>query len=525
MASSAAPSKILVAGDTRGELGALFERAAAVDAKHGPFACLLCVGDFLGTNADAALAPYRASDGSEAERKAPLPTYFISAELGEAASPLLAGFAPGDELAPRISYLGPAGVRELGGLQVAFVSGAGEGEAGAQAVAELRALGASAAFGGVDVLLSARWPRGFFRAIDPTSLPADLLPDKDLPEVGSEALAELAVGLRARYHFCGGEGQAYARPAYRLPVGGGATQVCRLVALAPVGPDKKQKWLHALSLVPLAKMAPGALAQEPAGTTDCPYPYARLASGGGGGGGKRQRTEYVKDSRAWVNSSCWFCMSAPQFEAHLVASISDEAYVTLAKGPLVPHHCLVIPISHKPSSLDLAPHEQAEVAAYCDALRACFAASGESVLIFERYMGSGSFEHMHLQVVPLPHHLATGARDAFVARGKSRGINFEVLPAGASLASRFEARGTEPFFRVELPSGEQLLHMLASCPRKHPLQFGREVVAAMLGAPHRADWKVCMPPAGGSSVETVEAQATDAFKQLFAPHDPAGRGA
>ena len=50
-------TKVLVAGDVRGDLSRLFARAGSVHASKGPFDCLLCVGNALGTaTADALTA-------------------------------------------------------------------------------------------------------------------------------------------------------------------------------------------------------------------------------------------------------------------------------------------------------------------------------------------------------------------------------------------------------------------------------------------------------------------------------------
>lgn len=51
-----------------------------------------------------------------------------------------------------------------------------------------------------------------------------------------------------------------------------------------VGNSQKQKWLHALGLVPAAEMTPEALQAVPEGTTKCPY-----GGGKGGGEGGRKR--------------------------------------------------------------------------------------------------------------------------------------------------------------------------------------------------------------------------------------------
>merc|ERR1740124_1976412 len=83
----------------------------------------------------------------------------------------------------------------------------------------------------------------------------------------------------------------------------------------------------------------------------------------------------------------------------------------------------------------------------------------------------------HVQAVALPAALAAGAREHFERHGARVGISFEVLAAGSSLDAAMET--AEPFFRVELPSGEHLLHRMATNTRKHPLQFGREVGACV----------------------------------------------
>ncbi len=46
---------------------------------------------------------------------------------------------------------------------------------------------------------------------------------------------------------------------------------------------------------------------------------------------------------------CWFCLSNPDIEKHLIVSIGEEVYVAIAKGGLNHHHILAIPIPHYPS--------------------------------------------------------------------------------------------------------------------------------------------------------------------------------
>ena len=60
--------KLLVVGDVCGNLDTMYNKATAVNSKHGPFDAILCVGDFLGTD-EAALAPY-----TSGEKKGVLPS-------------------------------------------------------------------------------------------------------------------------------------------------------------------------------------------------------------------------------------------------------------------------------------------------------------------------------------------------------------------------------------------------------------------------------------------------------------------
>ena len=305
----ACPLLSLVAGDVKGNFAQLFGRVASVNANHGPFACVFCVGDFFGPDdgVDAAIAPVISGQSA-----LPLLTYFFASQQNSrpSVSKLLAGVSAGGEVAPNLVYLGASGLATLHGLEVAFAS-----DADAEGLDVLRERAPH--LGGVDLLLTHEWPRDWYKQLADGAVPADLLADRDLSEVGSELAAELAVALRPRYHFCASEGQFWQRPPFRQ--GGICGHVCRLVAMAHVQPDKKQKWVHALSLVPMKAMAAAQLGVAPPGTTGSPYPSAPPLPGAappppgaaGGRGTKRPRPDFVKDERPWVTQSCWFCMVRP----------------------------------------------------------------------------------------------------------------------------------------------------------------------------------------------------------------------
>lgn len=114
--------------------------------------------------------------------------------------------------------------------------------------------------------------------------------------------------------------------------------------------------------------------------------------------------------------SCWFCLSNPKVEKHLIVSIGSEMYVTLAKGPVVTSkdsqvpglgHLLMIPITHYPTFGKIPMETQIEVVAelekYKSAIRRLFDQYGQDIVIFE--VSRESFKglsHAHIQIVPVP---------------------------------------------------------------------------------------------------------------------------
>lgn len=78
---------------------------------------------------------------------------------------------------------------------------------------------------------------------------------------------------------------------------------------------------------------------------------------------------------------------------------------------------------------------------------------------------SGKGGHAHVQVVPVPNkHTSEDIEKAFRSYGQQTGIELEDDTENTNL------RRTENYFRVELPSGKTLIHMITG---PFDLQFGR----------------------------------------------------
>jgi len=90
-------------------------------------------------------------------------------------------------------------------------------------------------------------------------------------------------------------------------------------------------------------------------------------------------------------------------------------------------------------------------------------------VIFEVGRLSAKGGHAHVQVVPIPQNMEGQVVDAFVRGGQSMGIDFE---ADADEAMNFCAGGRCGYFKVELPDGKKMVHLMKDHVPFN-LQFGR----------------------------------------------------
>ena len=540
--------KVLIVGDVGGQFDALSARLKRVhESKHGPFDVVFCVGEFLGTNSN---------DASTID--CPLPVYFMSKRTSEAEALVTRS--------RRLHFLKGCGSIRVQELRVVFSTG----EASTDALKNVHtkvAVG-EPSFSGVDLLLTTSWPK---QMIDAARGPDSASSERSDESTGGD----LANSLKPRYHFAGGNGFYFARAPYRntLTRSLAQTHVTRFVGMGRVvdaalsGTTKASKWLHALQLMPMVHMKTSELLKIPAGSTSCPYlnaadteegrplkrrrangvpidrpafSAARAAEiereergralsngpsassqfffqqrrGGGRGGGRGLR------NRQPARRACWFCLSTPGFEAHLVASVGTHVYMALPKGPINEGHILLVPIDHNVSSFAVANSDvRNEIDAYLSALRAYFASKKMKIVCFEHnIVRPGVMKHMHLQVVPV-----TGSSDdasvrrAFERLGEKSNVRFDDLISDTVL------RTYSSYFLVTLPSGRRIVHVPPPVSRARTERtptgcrpsFGREAICGLLGLDkRRVNWKTCV------LTKDEETKQTNAFKGTFSPYDP-----
>lgn len=98
-----------------------------------------------------------------------------------------------------------------------------------------------------------------------------------------------------------------------------------------------------------------------------------------------------------------------------------------------------------------------------------FAKHDAAAVCFEVGRMSAKGGHAHVQVVPVPNKLAGSVEDVFRQEASAAGVAFEEDADGAL---REAAGGRAGYFRVDLPDGRKLVHLM----REHgpfSIQFGR----------------------------------------------------
>lgn len=235
--------------------------------------------------------------------------------------------------------------------------------------------------------------------------------------------------------------------------------------------------------------------------------------------------------------------------------MADESYLTIPRGPLpppssdsglgIPGHALIIPHTHVDDQIaveqraHLSPKEYDEMQRYRQALCRMVQAKANGTLGAVCWEVSRShIRHVHWQFVPVPSDLVSkgliqagfkvAAEDGNLPSFKKydptkmiaeKGDYFRIWvwkPAVAAKAPGLEQAEAEAEAKAEDEKGTEI-SMLMPIPssERFDIQFGRKVMAQLLGLGSRADWH--------DVTQTLDEEAADAeaFKAAFELYDPA----
>ncbi|GER35999.1 CwfJ-like family protein / zinc finger(CCCH-type) family protein [Striga asiatica] len=242
---------------------------------------------------------------------------------------------------------------------------------------------------------------------------------------------------------------------------------------------------------------------------DCKFKHSLQEEGRGFSGRSGSGTGSSTRSK-----ECWFCLSSPSVESHLITSIGEYCYCALAKGPLVQDHVLIIPIEHVPNTLSLPPESEKDLNKLQSSLKAYFKRQGKEAVFFEWVSKRGT--HANLQVVPIPSYRASSVENIFNLAAKKLGFTFTTIKNDNNSARKLVGMNldkNQSLFYVEVPGGTILSHGVEE-NEKFPFQFGREVLAGLLNIADKADWRNCQLR------KDEETKMADDFKSQFKEYDP-----
>ncbi|KAL3829987.1 hypothetical protein ACJIZ3_018789 [Penstemon smallii] len=572
----AASPRILLCGDALGRLNQLFKRVSTVNKSAGPFDALLCVGQFFPESPEQLEEFNEYIDGRS---KIPIPTYFIGDYGVGAPKVLSAaakgsanlGFKmDGFKVCENLYWLRGSGKFMLHGLSVAYLSGrlsATGQQFGAYSqddVDSLRAL--SEEPGIVDIFLTypccfwrsyhiagtigvyyAREPyinvgavhvtrfiglaqvgnkdkQKFIHALSPT--PASTMSAAEIctkppnTTVSPYSVSEKTIsGDRAIKR----PGDSDDMQHWRYDVSqkrqkhgeGDSNRLCfKFVSSGSCPRDEKCHFRHdadareqSIRGVCFEFLNKGKCERGP----DCKFKHS-LQDEGEGFSSRRSGSGTGSSNRS---KECWFCLSSPSVESHLITSIGEYCYCALAKGPLVQDHVLIIPVEHIPNTLSLPPECDKDLSKFQSSLKAYFLSQGKEVVFFEWVSKRGT--HANLQAVPVPSTKASSVGQIFNLAAKKLGFKFTIVENDNSLEGRKllgrHLDGNQSLFYVEIPGGTILSHIVED-NEIFPAQFGREVLAGLLNIADKADWRNCQLS------KDEETKMADSFKTRFEEYDP-----
>lgn len=359
----------------------------------------------------------------------------------------------------------------------------------------------------LDILITYQWPK--------------IISDEQcLTTVGSPKLDRVLSMTKPRYWFAVGNeaGRYFEREPFAWDRH--HQQMTRFISLAAHG--SKEKWIYAFNLS--ADPSEDAKSVEQFGQ----IPSRRQ---------KRQIEQVEQGKRAKQKvapSSCFFCLSNPKVELHMIVSIGQFAYMTIAKGPLTTSqplgfagHGLIIPIDHYATLRQYRDRDEPGVPVQDTKLYREMGSFKESVLKMYQLMGcsvvyweisKSTGVHFHTQFVPIP----AGKTDEFETFLEKQ-IDFSAQRYGEKMAysivtdeELYHTIDQQDYMLITV-AGSKKIHYLfklnGSAADRLDLQFPRKVVAFLLHLGKRIRWDRCK---GTISEESKE---RDAFKQKFKPFD------
>lgn len=538
----------VIVGDVNGQIAGLFSKLSALHAKQN-FAFAIIAGNLF---SDSAAASSDEDGGVKklisGEIEVPLPTYFSLGTRNLPVSVIDKLENNDGELCPNLYLLGrKVSVKTAEGFRIIAVGGK-QSQSDDESMSKFESFYSEADIqalvkenSNVDLLITSEWPAA---VRDGARASYDRAEE---PPQGVQSIADLCAATKPRYHFSASSSFYEREPFFHH--GESPRSVTRFISLAPFGNKAKQKWIYAFSLEPSSD-PPQAL---PEGCTASPFTgtkkrklesqdqsYSNFRYSNGNSGGDQSYFHYRKGKRHRMNQppptpgQCFFCLSNAACETHMIGSIGTDCYVAIAKGPLstketfadlgFPGHMLLIPLQHAPT-VSLIPDKgtqrstMIELQKYRDALHKMLAVkskddSGRSKLgavTWEISRAGGV--HLHWQFLPVPVEMVQNGLVEEAFKVQAENLKYPRVETETSKIVEIEEAGD--YMKVMIWSEVLKKDLIVPIDQtyKFDLQFGRKVLAMLLGLMNRMDWRAC------AQTEAEETADANVFKEAFKEFD------
>lgn len=362
----------------------------------------------------------------------------------------------------------------------------------------------------VDILVSFHWPLAVART-------------QGLSLISDENVDKAALKLKPRYHFVVGseKGRFYEHPAFSWS----DTRSCRLISLGQEGTGNK--WFYAFGIGMEADNTQ-ASGKNPYSTTSQTTEQAKVIEQEKLQPLKRQNwtenDEYVKRPRVVAPQDCFFCLSNPNIESHMIVAIGKHSYLATAKGPMpLPQrpldfsgHAIIIPFDHTPT-LHENSEQREEMAQFQKTVSKAFHEKSFATIFFQ--ISRPENVHIHTQLIPVrldgaQEQLEKSLNERTRQNNEKAKFNQHLEFTSDPIAVR-DILKTNNYIKFILSMGDDIKVYAAQLTSEKPvdLQFPRRVMSFHLKCPKRTYWDRCKQTKGQ---ETTECQK---FKSFYKDYD------
>lgn len=359
----------------------------------------------------------------------------------------------------------------------------------------------------IDILITHDWPKTISN-------------QKNLLLIGDRFVDEIVNLVTPRYHFS--HGSFFENKPFKWDNG----IVTRFISLGEEGSG--DKWFYAF-VMDLTISDTDNLIENPFTKKEISSKRSLLL----------ENQPVIKKQKVVTPDECFFCLSNPKVETHMIISIGTYAYLTIAKGPLTRSnkylpfsgHAIIIPIEHIPtirlesSNITDSPVYQ-EIQKFHQSLVKSFIGNKVQFKLIFFEIDLKSNIHKHIQVLPIPDHFVEKFESNLYSQAESNNTTYKdknhslhfkkyINDQDEELLEKLNTvdHMTFTLYHNETEKTIYLAELDNIDKIQVDLQFPRRVLSNVLHLRKRIYWANCTQP---QSKETLDCEN---FKEFYKQYD------